>query len=77
MLYDTSIINANTFDDLVNLAEECMISRTNDQGIIALYFTVIKKLWEQIQLENESNWFYDYNLRPNKTNKPHIMLKNV
>lgn len=77
MLYDTSIIDTNTFTDLVELAEECKISKTNDQGILALYFTNIKPCWEQIQLENESNWFYDYLLRPNKTNKPHIMLKSL
>jgi hypothetical protein len=76
MLYDTSIIHNDTFDDLVKLAEENNISRTNDQGIIALYYTNIVPLWEQIQLENNETWFYDYNLRPNKTNKPHIMLKS-
>jgi hypothetical protein len=77
MLYDTSIIDNNTFSDLVGLAEECKISKTNDQGIIALYFTNIKPIWEQIQLEDENTWYYDYLLRSNKTNKPHIMLKNV
>lgn len=75
MLYDTSIIDNNTFTDLVKLTEECKISKTNDQGIIALYFTNIKPLWEQIQLEDENTWFYDYLLRSNKTDKPHIMLK--
>jgi hypothetical protein len=77
MLYDTSILDEKTFTDLVELAEECKISKTNDQGIIALYYTNIKPLWEQIQLEDENTWFYDYELRPNKTNKPHIMLKRV
>jgi len=77
MLYDTSIIDDKTFINLVNLAEECKISKTNDQGIIALYYTNIEPLWEQIQLEDETTWFYDYNLRSNKTNKPHIMLKSV
>ena len=51
------------------------ISKTNDQGIIAIYFTNIKPIWEQIQIEDESAWFYDYELRSNKRNKPHIMLK--
>ena len=77
MLYDTSIIDDNTFNDLVALAERYKISKTNDQGIIALYFTNIKPLWEQIQLEDNNTWFYDYELRPNKTNKPHIMLKRA
>lgn len=76
MLYDTSIIEENTFNELVNLAEECKISRTNDQGIIALYFTVIKKLWEQIRLGDDTHWYYDYSIRPQKTNKPHILIKS-
>ena len=75
MLYDTSIITENTFKNLIELAEKYNFSLTNDQGIIALYFTCIKQRWEQIQLENDKFWFYDYLLRPNKSNKPHILLK--
>jgi hypothetical protein len=75
MLYNTSIIDENTVNDLISLAEEFSISKTNDQGIIALYFTCIKKNWEQIQLGDEKTWYYDYLLRPEKSNKKHIMLK--
>lgn len=75
MLYDTSIIEEDTFDNLVNLTEECKISKTNDQGIIALYFASIKQIWEQIQLGDENWWYYDYMLRPEKRNKPPILLK--
>jgi len=75
MLYDTSIIEDSTFNNLVNLTEECRISKTNDQGIIALYFASIKQLWEQIQLGDENWWYYDYALRPEKRNKPPILLK--
>lgn len=77
MLYDTNIIDDNTFTDLLKLAEKYNFSMSNDQGIIALYFTCIKNCWEQIQLENENTWFYDYLLRPNKCNKPHILLKSL
>lgn len=77
MLYDTSIIEENTFTELLDLAEECPISVTNDQGIIALYFTNIKPLWEQIQLGDDTFWYYDYHIRPNKTGKPHILVKGM
>lgn len=77
MLYDTNIIKDDTYNNLVNLAEEYNISKTNDQGIIALYFTCIQPCWEQIQLENQETWFYDYLLRPNKCTKPHILLKSL
>ena len=77
MLYDTSIFEKNTFTDLVELAEECPISISNDQGIIALYFASIKNLWEQIKLGDDSFWYYDYHIRPNKRNKPHILVKGI
>lgn len=73
MLYDTNIINDNTFTDLYNLSVKYPISKTNDQGIIALYFTNINKLWEQIPLKKEDTYFYDY-LSRDKNNK-YIMTK--
>jgi hypothetical protein len=75
MLYDTSLIDDRTYDELLELAKKWSISITNDQGVIALYFTNVKKAWEQITLENESTWYYDYLLRDHKRNKPHIILK--
>lgn len=73
MLYDTSIIKKDTYDDLLKLLIEYPISITNDQGIIALYFTNIRPLFEQIKTHNEQVYFYDYSSR-NKQNK-YIMLK--
>lgn len=75
MLYDTKIIENNTCDDLLSLLIEYPISITNDQGIIALYFTNIKPLFKQIKTHNENLYFYDY-LSRNKNNK-YIMLKSL
>jgi len=75
MLYDTNIIDSNTYDNLLNLSREYPISRTNDQGIIALYFTNIKPRFKQIKTRNEYTHFYDY-LRRAKENK-YIMVKAV
>lgn len=75
MLYDTNIIESDTYDNLLNLSQEYPISRTNDQGIIALYFTNIKPLFKQIKIRNEYTHFYDY-LRRSKQNK-YIMIKAV
>jgi hypothetical protein len=75
MLYDTKIIKNDTYDNLLNLTYEYPISRTNEQGIIALYFTNIKPLFKQIKTRNEYTHFYDY-LRRAKENK-YIMLKAV
>jgi hypothetical protein len=73
MLYDTSIIKNDTYNDLLNLTYEYPISKTNEQGIIALYFTNIQPLFRQLKTHNEHIYFYDY-LSRNKNNK-YIMLK--
>ena len=75
MLYDTKIIRDDTYNNLLNLLIEYPISVTNDQGIIALYFTNIEPLFKQIKTHNEFIHFYDY-LSRNKNNK-YIMLKSI
>lgn len=73
MLYDTKIIENDTYDNLLTLLNEYPISTTNEQGIIALYFTNIKPLFKQIKTHNEHTYFYDFHSR-NNDNK-YIMLK--
>lgn len=75
MLYDTKIIENNTYDNLLNLSIEYPISKTNEQGIIALYFINIKPLFKQIKIHNEHTYFYDFASR--NYNNRYIMLKNV
>tara|TARA_Y100001980_G_C14526608_1_gene302147 strand:- start:487 stop:1254 length:768 start_codon:yes stop_codon:yes gene_type:complete len=73
LLYDTTIIENQTFQNLYNLSIKYPISNTNEQGIMALYFTNIKSLWEQIPVKNHKTFFYDYLSRNN--NYKYIMLK--
>lgn len=81
MFYDTKIIKNDTFQNLLNLASEYPISRTNEQAIVALYFTNIEPLWKQITVGNiadiciNHSFYYDYMSR-NKNNK-YIMLKLI
>jgi hypothetical protein len=75
LMYDTNIIEDNTFNDLLKLSIDYPISKTNEQGIIALYFTNIKAKFEQIETHNENIYFYDY-LSRNYQNK-YIMLKSI
>lgn len=75
LLYDTNIIEDNTFENLYNLALEFPISMTNEQGIIALYFTNIKPLFKQIKTNNGNNYYYDFFSRNN--NFKYIMLKYI
>jgi hypothetical protein len=74
MLYDTKIIQNDTYDNILNLLIEYPICITNDQAIIALYFTNIQPLFKQIKTHNEHIYFYDYMSR-NKNNN-YIMLKS-
>jgi len=73
MLFDTSIIEDDTFQQLYELTEKYPVSTTNDQGILNLYFNCIKKKWKQIPTENNSTYFYDFNVR--NDDKPYIMTK--
>jgi hypothetical protein len=75
MLYDTRIIENDTYDNLLKLSIEYPISITNEQGIMALYFTQIKPLFKQIKINNENTYFYDYLSR--NTNYKYIMLKSI
>ena len=75
MLYDTKIIQNDTYDNLLNLLIQYPISMTNDQGIIALYFTAVQPLFKQIKTHHEDQYFYDY-LSRNYNNK-YIMLKSI
>jgi hypothetical protein len=75
MLYDTQIIESDTYDNLLDLTYKYPNSITNDQGIIALYFTNIKPLFEQIAIKEGNLYFYDY-LSRDPTYK-YIMLKTV
>ena len=75
MLYDTKIINENTFNELLELSYKYPISKSNEQGIMAIYFTNIHPVFEQIKTHNENTRFYDFISR-NKDNK-YIMLKRI
>ena len=73
MLFDTSIIEDDTFQQLYELTEKYPVSTTNDQGILNLYYNCIKKKWKQIPMGNETTYYYDFNIR--NSDKPYIMTK--
>ena len=74
LFYDTSIIDNNTFDDLLKIALEYPISNTNEQGIMNIYFNCQKKIWKQLTLKNNKTNFYDYWSR-NKNDNKYIIVK--
>lgn len=61
MIYDTSIITNLTMTDIIKLFIYYPICITNDQGIIALYFTVIKPCFKQLHTSDGGDrYYYDY-----------------
>jgi hypothetical protein len=75
LLFDTSIIDKNTVDDLYKLMIEYPICITNEQGIMALYFTNIKPRWQQIPIKNDNTYLYDFMIR-NKEHKYVVLKRN-
>tara|TARA_B100002019_G_C21194737_1_gene560765 strand:+ start:378 stop:1055 length:678 start_codon:yes stop_codon:yes gene_type:complete len=73
LLFDTNIIEDNTFTEIIDLVNKYPTGRTNDQCYLSLYFIIIKPCWKQIKIKNNKTYFYDY-LSRNKENK-YIMLK--
>jgi hypothetical protein len=73
MLFDTNIIQKNISNELYNLSLKYPLAITNDQAIIALYFICINKKWEEIKIEDDIQYYYDY--KPRNKSKPYIMHK--
>jgi hypothetical protein len=68
MYYDTSIIDSETFNDLIKIANKYYFSLSNDQGIINIYYNGINKLWKQLPLKDENGNIYDFFNRNKKEN---------
>lgn len=75
LLYDTNIIEHNTKDELLSLSNKYINSRTNEQGIMNIYFNCIKKIWEPVKINDNDTYYYDYWERDNLQYFNYIMLK--
>ena len=74
-LFDTSLITESTVDDLFKLAIEYPNALQNDQTIIALYFVIIRKVWKQIPIGNDTGLYYDWAPRWGHPNSNYIVIK--
>lgn len=75
MMFNTKLITPSLFSELCTLAIRYPISRTNEQGIIALYFTS-RNLWTHLPIHNNETppLFYYSSSQSNETNR-YIMYK--
>ena len=74
MIYDTEICSDAMPSQLYDLTLRYPSVRTNDQGIIALYFTQIAPVWKQITLGDADTNYYDYFQR--ERGRPYVMVKD-
>lgn len=75
-MFNTNIIEDNTFDTLVELSKKYFTSKTSDQGLVNLYFNNKKyyNIWEQIKIKDDQTYYYDYFERPGRYYQDYIML---
>jgi hypothetical protein len=72
MLFDTSIIQDNTFDKLVELSNKWINATCNEQSILNLYFL---NQWKQIQIKDKETYYFDWRERYGLNKQSYIMLK--
>jgi len=77
LLFDSSIISKDTFNELIELSEKYFISKTNEQGIMNLLFNCKLKIWKQIQIKDDDTFYYDMWERPKYKKNNYIMLKRI
>lgn len=75
MLFDTSIIENDTFDTLMELSYRYVNSKTNDQAILNLYYGCMKHKWEQMRIKDEETYYYDFFERGDLHKTDYIMVK--
>ena len=60
MYFDTNLISKNTVNEIIGLVEEYPITKTNEQGILNLYFMYEKGIFEELLLEIDDFLVYYY-----------------
>lgn len=75
LLFKTNIIHKNIKNDLICLSNKFHISKTNEQGIMNLYFNGIHKLWEPLPVYWKEGFTYDFWNRDNYKPNDYIMTK--
>jgi|TARA_R110000824_G_C15168210_1_gene672619 hypothetical protein len=75
VMYNTSLIRKNTFNEIRSLEKKYVNTKTNEQAILNIYFNCQKKIWKQIPLGDKKTLYYDAHLRDHLTTSDFIMTK--
>ena len=74
-LFDTCLIEDQTTNQLLELGNHYINTRTNEQAIMNILFNCDKKVWKQIQIKDDVMHYYDCMERNGLNCKNYIMLK--
>jgi hypothetical protein len=77
MLFDTALIRESTKQELIDLMNKYYISKTNEQGIMNIYFNGIHSFWKPMPVQYKNTWTYDYTNRDGKSPTDYCMIKYV
>lgn len=73
---DTQIIEKNTLSDLLDLINRYPVCRTNEMGIMNIYFTFEKKIWKSLEINLGNDLILlDWSERDNKNWRNYVALK--
>ena len=75
MLYDTKLIDGNTKSEIFELSREYYNCRTNEQGILNLYFNCHKNVWSVLPVSDSKGFLYDFWERGKAKKTEYVMLK--
>ena len=66
MYFDTKLIEPNTLKEIISLVETYPITKTNEQGILNLYFLYEKNIFHELLMKIDDYLVYYYWLIPGK-----------
>jgi len=75
LLFSSNLIQENTKNDLIYYSNKFHISKTNEQGIMNMYFNGINKIWKPLPVFWNGTYTYDYCARNGLQNSDYIMTK--
>jgi len=75
MLFSSDIINEHTKSELILYSNKFPFSRTNEQGIMNIYFNGIYKMWEPLPVYWKGTYTYDFWNRDNMKPTDYILTK--
>jgi len=76
-IYDTDLIDEDTCDLLNDWSLKYFTSKTNDQGVINLFFNGLHDCFKELKTGDEETCYYDFFERYGRKKEDYIMLKQV